>query len=865
MSDWISSIKMLDDGQVVVMTAHSIVALLEIVAGQLVIKFKIKCEESSTLYCSHINGTRWDDLIFFGGTALGELIIWKRQDASSLILQRQFLHNGVIFCIDYDGKYLLTSSDDRSIKVFEVNVFKNSYELIEKRQLFGHTARVFVTRVIKFDNKIIFLSAGEDSNVCVWSEAGELLSKTNIASSGGVWNLDYDEDSETLVTCSSTGTLNKLILNEILSEKHWQESLPNKFFPAKVKYLENGTLVVLDSNMELFTKFNKNWIKVAQPPMSMKFFAMEVHKSRLFLVGKCSIVIYDYSDVIKSLAFADELDIVQLMPTGIKLNYLRAIHALSFNEVCVSDVNGLCLVIELKQRKVLNCLQVPKSYEPWTTSAAKVSNYWLIADRVGNLFVYENNQNPNELLTPIQKLWKLHGHLGITTIILDNDGFINTTGNDGTVKKLWLDESKNPPKIDVHRSEKTSVNWIANVHKRNEKEFLLGFNDNYFTIYHNRQIIYEHRCGGRHRQWDVYFHETGSKVNFSYIQRKQLNSVEFKLSDYDYNVGEIRWHTKPCNAILAHGGFLISGGEDTLIKISSIRSLDGELSLHELATVNSHVSSIKAFSVSQDQDDVLIFSAGGRAQIAITRLINMKHIKEEVNYMLTNSAQNGNAKDSTLDPETRFTSIHFDEKSRNLFVACSDGFVRAFKLANDVNSFVLKLITEHFYGKCVLKIHVLEHFVLTMATDGFICFWQHDETKRRLTLLNKLKHNQSGINCFDILQCGPKAFLIGTSGDDAGIFITEFCIDDEKIHFNETISSYEVHTAQVTGLKFITRYSVCTTSVDQTICLLKLSQHNIEVVKRKFTCVSDVKGFEFLENNLVAVYGAGLEVLTDFT
>lgn len=703
----------------------------------------------------------------------------------------------------------------------------------------------------------------------MWNEKGSLLLKSNVSSSGIIWNLDYNEKSETVVTCSSTGKLNKFCLREILFVKHSQENISsdNKIQPMKLKYLENGALVVIDSNMDVHIKpRQKSLIPVHHPKTALKYVAMEVFKNRLFLAAKSSIIIFDFSEELQTLNFITELELQEMLPSSINLDFLRSIHPLRLNEVFVSDKNGSCFVVDVDLRKITNQFKIPQSSEPWTTSVAKIEDFWLIADRLGNLFLYDNDNDINSS-SPVQKLWKLHGKLGVTTIKEEGGGFIKTTGNDGTVKTLFLNRSTYPPTIEIHRCERTSVNWIENVCNWNGREYLLGFNDNYFAIYHNRQIVYEHKCGGRHRHWDVCLMDTKGKVIFTYIQKKQLNSVEFLLNDFEFEANDVVWHTKDCNAIemALNDNLMISGSEDTLMKLTSINIVDGDIKFNDIATLNSHISSIKAFATFKDDEDLLILSAGGRAQIVVTRLIKMKHAKEEVKYMLTNSTQNGNSQDSTFDPETRFTSICYNEELRNVFVGCSDGFIRIFKFSKDEeNSFVLKIIVEHFYGKCILKIAILEGFILTMATDGNICFWHHDELLQNLKLIEKLKHNQSGINCFDIFKCDDGAFLLGTSGDDAGVFITKVLIDNEKVNFRETFFTNEPHIAQVTGLKFISQNVLYTTSIDQTICKLEIQHKAIKIVDKKFTCISDVKGFAFVKQSHVAVFGAGLEVLTNF-
>lgn len=66
-NDWISSIKLLKDETIAIVTAHNFALHLEVKDNHVVIKEKIRCDENSTLYCSHINGDSWSDLTFFAG------------------------------------------------------------------------------------------------------------------------------------------------------------------------------------------------------------------------------------------------------------------------------------------------------------------------------------------------------------------------------------------------------------------------------------------------------------------------------------------------------------------------------------------------------------------------------------------------------------------------------------------------------------------------------------------------------------------------------------------------------------------------------------------------------------------------------
>lgn len=242
---------------------------------------------------------------------------------------------------------------------------------METHQLFGHTARVFVSRVISYDNRILFLSAGEDSNLCVWSDKGELLSKKNVSASGGIWNLDYG--TRKIVTCSSTGKLNKFHLDELLYEEHKQMKISNdsQIIPAKLKYLDNSALVVLDNKMEIHMMLpTKDWIKV-EASEKQNYVAIEVFKNRLFLAGKSSITVFDFSEKLATLQQTTNIQIEAMLPVAISLDYLRAIHAVSREVVVVSDASGLCIVVNVAENKILNILQIPKSAEPWTTAVRR--------------------------------------------------------------------------------------------------------------------------------------------------------------------------------------------------------------------------------------------------------------------------------------------------------------------------------------------------------------------------------------------------------------------------------------------------------------------------------------------------------------
>ena len=67
--DWISSIKLYDDGTLGVVTGHNIALhlLLDFNKKSAKILEKKTCADNPTLYCSHIEGHSWKDSLFLAG------------------------------------------------------------------------------------------------------------------------------------------------------------------------------------------------------------------------------------------------------------------------------------------------------------------------------------------------------------------------------------------------------------------------------------------------------------------------------------------------------------------------------------------------------------------------------------------------------------------------------------------------------------------------------------------------------------------------------------------------------------------------------------------------------------------------------
>lgn len=103
LSDWISNINFYvnEPNTFCCLTSHSVALYFSIVWGHgndneiatVEISQKLSCPDKSTLYSSLILGTTWNSTVIFGGTALGDVFIWRENDDKITILHRLTGHN----------------------------------------------------------------------------------------------------------------------------------------------------------------------------------------------------------------------------------------------------------------------------------------------------------------------------------------------------------------------------------------------------------------------------------------------------------------------------------------------------------------------------------------------------------------------------------------------------------------------------------------------------------------------------------------------------------------------------------------------------------------------------------------------------
>lgn len=764
---------------------------------------------------------------------------------------------------------MTTTSDDRSVKIWKIN-FPNDCSwsnctIKPIKSLYGHTARVFQCKIIVENDVPYIISIGEDSNICVWSESGCLLYRRHFNCGATLWNLDYNSTIKSIFLCGSDGNVREVGLQNILKGKGMakeiisNEILRENEYLAKVKIMQNNKVIALTSADRLIYQNDcDGWSDCAYN--RYKSCVLEKFKSCIAIAGYRRTSVFQY-DTSNSLNLIYEMTDLQ--------NMVRSFTFLNENEYLVCDDSGCCTFVNWKTNKKIS-FSLATSKETYITVAFKENNFLFVSDRKGDLYLFEIETNE---VHQRHRLKHVHGNLGCTVLYSENGNFV-TSGHDGTTKVIVLNATCKTMSIIL--TKKLPVTWMERVICRDDnKKLYAGFNDKRFILANDEcDIVDEIDCGGGHRYWDLLVTENDGR--FIFIRNKILYSVNLTGYADDqkkfFQIPLLKWHMKSCNSIkcidMPDGTvILVSGGDDNILKFNKFRETTESFFEH-ICDMVQHISCIKTMTVVEPSpNETLVISAGGRAQICVTKIaINDTEIttKEVTNFMLNSSdverKRLGKSQTIDFDPETRFMSVACSEDFQ-IFAGCSDGYVRQFSFNLAKNQ--ITAVNAIFYGKCLLHTHYLSYennkYLLTMATDGSICFWQiNADNSMDGQPFHQLKHHNSGINSFDIVLAKNR-FFIATGGDDQSTVVSSFILKKKSVEAIET-NYLNYHTAQVNGIKFSSNGScLYSISVDQILYRVDLQTLTPRMIST--STVADAKGLHLIRNNQILVYGSGVQLI----
>ncbi|NWI48221.1 WDR6 protein, partial [Picathartes gymnocephalus] len=365
------------------------------------------------------------------------------------------------------------------------------------------------------------------------------------------------------------------------------------------------------------------------------------------------------------------------------------------------------------------------------------------------------------LESPLSVLFGLHGKTGVTSVTIHR-GYIYSTGRDGVYRQLRLRDQQLEV-LQKHRPCK-GLQWIEELHFTSDGDLLvLGFHADNFVVWSTRtgENIHCIPCGGGHRSWS-YCSSPLAEV-FAFIKSGDVMLYHREAEPCEQQVLLPSLHGREITCVRRLGAVevpdratfnvFVTGSEDTTACVLVLS--ENSQTAVPLTRLSDHISSVRTLAFAMGPGDeglsVLLFSAGGRAQIECYRLLctGDTALESAVACQVIHVASHrldkhweqkkNRHKLVKMDPETRYMSLSvvpgISTKRlltpwKFLAAACSDGSVRVFGLLEAARKLVL--VAESFHHqRCVLKVQAFlhawaggeRHLLCSAATDGSIAFW----------------------------------------------------------------------------------------------------------------------------------------------
>ncbi|XP_068617481.1 tRNA (34-2'-O)-methyltransferase regulator WDR6 [Battus philenor] len=880
-NDWLHSGVWLADREIALLTAHNVVQIWDTTKST-IISQRIS-NDNSILY-SGLLLPLLDDVLVFNGTVFSEVIISRCKKEQSL--HHLVGHKGVIFSISCNPQkgIIVTTSDDRSVRIWSLISTNNDYETANYwdklaisciYELYGHSARVLRSCI----TEEYIISVGEDSGICFWDDKGKLLRKINAHHNAPIWSVDGDESH--LITGGGDCSV---ILHPLTLATNYcnSESLKiNEGSPKKLVFTARRNIVILEEKGNLiYCDINEK----SEIVYKLKHESTYV----MLCISTCKqiIAIADMSGNLD--VFVENCkgpaNICNIFSAKLPINNILSMNWAGNRHLILCSGNGDIYVIAScgSNVEIVSKFSLPRCKERWLTAAAMGfdNKLLIVGDRCGNIHFYQKDTDP------IKTFSKVHGRYGPTTLNIKTNEMIST-GRDGTVKYFSIINKNDVFHIKLTSSKDVGFPWVEK-YIEPHNNLICGFQERTFLIndLKNNSKVIEVNCGGGHRSWDVirYVDNINDKyeeiIKFIYLKNSDVNIETFQLSKIVSRDIICGTHSKEINYLKSHKiniddnvMFLISGGEDTTLRVSSVT---GDLNFRD-EVILKQLSSVRTLKTHRlDSEKLLLISGGGRAQISIRTIkFNVKDdeikvaVEDLVDFLIkgTDKERKG---DKTwrncsvdFDPETRIMDleiIKFDDRLFYIYAGCSDSLIRIFQFKYDTVVSFKSVGTLNYHKTCILTTHWLKHsdksILISCSTRGEVCFWNVTKTNEGTNTDDKpfftTTANKSGINCFKTKFISETQLLIASGGDDNSIHIKLLKINDDLSSVSVT-HSWEFdkyHSSQITGL-IIHDHVIITASIDQRVTVLKINESETSVVYfyQKTTDVADVQGIDIVNYN----------------
>lgn len=858
------------------------------------------CEENSILYSGTIL-TLGDRTLVAAGTVLGGVVAWDLDTRQVLFKFTQ--HEGSIFGVVFsaDGRYLVSCSDDRSIRLWDMSTGH------QKAIGWGHHARIWGLYFLEDSNsnseEISIISVSEDCTARYWKLDGETLVIHDVFEGHqgrSVWCGAIQYNDRVLATGGQDG---KVLLYDI----DFKDRIDRNKIQLQLTPDENITL----SKNETFKKFSVVENKLICTSTAGRVFYCFLEQTKEFAWKEIEgapkdvyTVIRSFSDIgltciavrdgsISQISFDQKQPKLVTTKVSIKSQMQNILPLVSNNQQhyllieCQSPADDI-YVFSVEREKVELVLKRPETFAVECATYDDANSRLFLGSKHGAAAFYECNleiSRDSSQEIECTRCWRRVVSDDILTSISVMPPTWSSmavfTSADGQYTAAIMDSDNNLNQIRLDKIPKGSIegSWVVVDRNGLATLYLAVFRQDLFSLYNaNEQVtVFSERCGGAHREWLLNFTSANastfemfySKARIIYgLRSKEQPKFQSKVLLQGTHGREIRAISIAPKRVDGPNTPLIvaTSSEDTTICFFTIEDYKPLAPIKIWSSQRKHISGIPEMKWTPDNKFLLSCSAQEELLIWKVSVLSGKVL----------AAPHLRLPTSTDQPDLRIMSfgIIYDYPSTGkllLATVYSDSGIRLWTV--DVHEKSIDLLQSWFYKSCCLLncdfvLHGSSIYLVISATDGYLTVYNIGDSTGKATINQTIKLHQSSVkSSFIVQEKDTSCFLHVSGGDDNAIKVA--CVDFDHPEKSSVLDGRcDAHSCTITAVELISAteesLQFVTTSTDQNVRVwdfLKASTH-LELVQSRYTAIADTGCIGVSpDGQTILVGGSGLSCL----